>query len=92
VLQSVDGILKAESALHLAEVEAAASAWDGEVRQVSKHADNLVQLDNGIKVRSRDYVYVACFNFVEILDCCYLYMTFWILYRLVISRTPSKFK
>lgn len=50
VRQSVDGILKAESALHLAEVEAAAGSWDGEVRQVSKHADNLQQLDNGIKI------------------------------------------
>ncbi|XP_042235263.1 ubiquitin carboxyl-terminal hydrolase 5-like isoform X2 [Homarus americanus] len=48
--QSVAGILKAESALHLAEVEAAAGAWDGEVRQVTKHADTLKQLDNGIKV------------------------------------------
>ncbi len=48
--QSVTGILKAESALHLAEVEAAAGAWDGEVRQVSKHSATLVQLDNGVKV------------------------------------------
>lgn len=51
VQQSVAGILKAESALHLAEVEAASGAWDGEVRQVSKNADNLKQLDNGVKVR-----------------------------------------
>lgn len=51
VQQSVAGILKAESALHLAEVEAAAGAWDGEVRQVSKHSATLVQLDNGVKVK-----------------------------------------
>lgn len=50
VQQTVAGVLKAESALHLAEVEAAAGAWDGEVRQVSKHSANLVQLDNGVKV------------------------------------------
>nr|XP_045604809.1 ubiquitin carboxyl-terminal hydrolase 5-like [Procambarus clarkii] len=50
VQQSVAGILKAESALHLAEVEAAAGAWDGEVRQITKHADTLKQLDNGVKV------------------------------------------
>ncbi|MPC16386.1 Ubiquitin carboxyl-terminal hydrolase 5 [Portunus trituberculatus] len=49
VQQSVAGVLKAESALHLAEIEAAAGAWDGEVRQVSKHSANLVQLDNGVK-------------------------------------------
>lgn len=48
--QSVAGILKAESALHLAEVEAAAGAWDGEVRQVSKHSATLIQLENGVKV------------------------------------------
>lgn len=43
--------MKAESALHLAEVEAAAQAWDGEVRQVTKHANDLLQLDNGVKVK-----------------------------------------
>jgi len=50
IQQSVEGILKAESALHLAEVAAAAGAWDGEVRVISKHADALQQLENGIKI------------------------------------------
>ncbi|XP_069988102.1 ubiquitin carboxyl-terminal hydrolase 5 [Penaeus vannamei] len=50
VQQSINGVLKAESALHLAEVEAAAGAWDGEIRQVTKHADSLQQLDNGVKI------------------------------------------
>lgn len=50
IQQSVEGIIKADSALHLAEAAAAAGAWDGEVRVVSKHADSLQQLDNGIKV------------------------------------------
>ncbi|KAK3861727.1 hypothetical protein Pcinc_032343 [Petrolisthes cinctipes] len=50
VQQSVGGVLKAESALHLAEVAAAAGAWDGEVRQVTKHAHSLTQLNNNVKV------------------------------------------
>lgn len=34
----------------MAEAEALAGTWDGEVRQVSKHSDSLLQLDNGKKV------------------------------------------
>ena len=49
-MQSINGILKAESPNKLAELEAEAKAWDGEIRQISKHAENLKQLDNGIKV------------------------------------------
>lgn len=48
--QSVGGVVKAESALHLAEAAAAAGAWDGEVRQVTKHAHSLSQLNNNVKV------------------------------------------
>ncbi|KAG8300570.1 Ubiquitin carboxyl-terminal hydrolase 5 [Homalodisca vitripennis] len=50
VQQSVQGILDAESATKLAELEALAGTWDGEVRRVSRHAENLLQLDNGIKI------------------------------------------
>ncbi|XP_064119478.1 ubiquitin carboxyl-terminal hydrolase 5-like [Macrobrachium nipponense] len=60
IRQSVEGILKAESALHLAEVEAAAGAWDGEVRPVTKHADTLQQLDNGVKVPPRGWKCEEC--------------------------------
>lgn len=64
VQQSVAGVLKAESALHLAEVEAAAGAWDGEVRQVSKHSATLTQLDNGVKVKrlTSKQNYSLCFS------------------------------
>lgn len=59
-------MMKAESALHLAEVEAAAGAWDGEVRQVSKHSATLTQLDNGVKVtgliRKQKYPFVSFHN------------------------------
>ncbi|XP_071530213.1 ubiquitin carboxyl-terminal hydrolase 5 isoform X2 [Panulirus ornatus] len=60
VQQSVAAILRAESALHLAEVEAASGAWDGEVRQVSKNADTLKQLDNGVKVPPRGWKCEQC--------------------------------
>ncbi|CAD1472008.1 unnamed protein product, partial [Heterotrigona itama] len=43
-------ILEAESATKIAEVEALAGTWDGEVKAVSKHAASLKQLDNGKKI------------------------------------------
>lgn len=50
VQMSVKAVLEAESALKIAEQEALAGTWDGEARVVSKHAENLQQLDNGIKI------------------------------------------
>ncbi|XP_051174757.1 ubiquitin carboxyl-terminal hydrolase 5 [Leptopilina boulardi] len=50
VQMSVKAILEAQSALKIAEQEALAGTWDGEARVVSKHAENLKQLDNGIKI------------------------------------------
>ncbi|ODN05979.1 Ubiquitin carboxyl-terminal hydrolase 5 [Orchesella cincta] len=50
ILDSIAGVLAAESATKLAEAEALAGTWDGEVRLISKHCDNLQQLDNGKKV------------------------------------------
>ncbi|XP_022099962.1 ubiquitin carboxyl-terminal hydrolase 5-like [Acanthaster planci] len=46
VQQAVSGILAAESASRQEQV----ASWDGEARVVSKHAENLLQLDNGVKV------------------------------------------
>nr|CAG4638254.1 EOG090X0181 [Cyclestheria hislopi] len=46
----VGGILSAQSADYLDEVQSLESTWDGEVRRVSKFAENLQQLDNGVKV------------------------------------------
>lgn len=43
---SIDAILAADSASRKQEVE----AWDGEVRQVSKHAFSLKQLDSGVRI------------------------------------------
>nr|XP_015193349.1 PREDICTED: ubiquitin carboxyl-terminal hydrolase 5 [Lepisosteus oculatus] len=43
---SMAGVLSADSASHNLQVQ----QWDGEVRQVSKHAADLKQLDNGVKI------------------------------------------
>lgn len=43
-------VIAAESAAKMAEAEALAGTWDGEIRQVSKHSDTLQQLDNGKKI------------------------------------------
>ncbi|XP_017890085.1 ubiquitin carboxyl-terminal hydrolase 5 [Ceratina calcarata] len=50
VQQAVKCILEAESATKVAEIEALAGTWDGEIKVVSKHAANLKQLDNGKKI------------------------------------------
>ncbi|KAL4221190.1 Ubiquitin carboxyl-terminal hydrolase 5 [Mactra antiquata] len=47
VQMSVSGILSAEDAWKLEEAAAMAGTWDGEKRVISKHAENLLQLDNG---------------------------------------------
>ncbi|XP_071869178.1 ubiquitin specific protease 5 [Bombus fervidus] len=47
---AIKSILEAESATKVAEVEALAGTWDGEIKAVSKHAANLKQLDNGKKI------------------------------------------
>ncbi|KDR23210.1 ubiquitin carboxyl-terminal hydrolase 5 [Zootermopsis nevadensis] len=50
VHSSVQAIIEAQSASKLAELEALAETWDGEARVISKHAENLLQLDNGKKI------------------------------------------
>lgn len=50
VQMSVTGILAAEDAWKAAEAAAMAGTWEGEKRIVSKHAENLLQLDNGRKI------------------------------------------
>ncbi|XP_046993258.1 ubiquitin carboxyl-terminal hydrolase 5 [Schistocerca americana] len=50
VQECVKAILAAESATKLAELEALTGTWDGEARIISKHANNLLQLNNGKKI------------------------------------------
>ncbi|XP_046375139.2 ubiquitin carboxyl-terminal hydrolase 5-like [Haliotis rufescens] len=47
---SVATILMAEDAWKLEEAAAMAGTWDGEIRQKSRHADDLLQLDTGRKI------------------------------------------
>lgn len=50
IIQSVKSILSSDSALKKSEKEQLAGTWDGEVRRIAKHAENLVQLENGRKI------------------------------------------
>ncbi|KMQ97752.1 ubiquitin carboxyl-terminal hydrolase 5 [Lasius niger] len=47
---AVKTLIQMEGAWAVAQVEAVANTWDGEVRSESKHAANLKQLDNGKKI------------------------------------------
>lgn len=46
---SMAGIMAADSVSHTLQVQ----QWDGEVRQESRHAADLKQLDNGVKIPPR---------------------------------------
>ncbi|KAH8365465.1 hypothetical protein KR093_001053 [Drosophila rubida] len=50
VTQAVEAILAADSAIAKLEKATLSGTWDGEVRQASKYAENLQQLDNGKKI------------------------------------------
>ncbi|XP_023941871.2 ubiquitin carboxyl-terminal hydrolase 5 isoform X2 [Bicyclus anynana] len=50
VKKSVQGVLDAESPFKIAELEALQGTWDGEKREVSVHAVELKQLDNGVRI------------------------------------------
>lgn len=50
VQNSVESVLNAEAASVKREREQLAGTWDGEIRQVSQHARNLRQLENGRKI------------------------------------------
>ncbi|XP_053658453.1 ubiquitin carboxyl-terminal hydrolase 5 [Anopheles marshallii] len=50
VQNAVDAVLKAEAASVKREREQLAGTWDGEIRQVSTHAADLLQLENGKKI------------------------------------------
>lgn len=47
---SIATILAADAASKVEEALALAGTWDGEKRKVTKHADTLLQLDNGVKI------------------------------------------
>ncbi|XP_068753403.1 ubiquitin carboxyl-terminal hydrolase 5-like isoform X1 [Montipora capricornis] len=53
---SIAGVLTADAAAYKDQV----ASWDGEKRAVSKHASNLLQLDNGVKVPPRGWKCTKC--------------------------------
>lgn len=60
VVTAARAILKAESAVRKDELESAAGTWDGEKVEVSKHALDLKQLDNGVKIPPRGWKCSRC--------------------------------
>ena len=60
IQMSAQAILKADSAIHKAEIDCAAGTWDGEKLQVSKYAKDLLQLDNGVKIPPKNWKCEKC--------------------------------
>ncbi|KAM3965206.1 ubiquitin specific protease 5 [Aphomia sociella] len=60
VRKSVQAVIDAESPFKIAEKEALEGTWDGETREVSVHAVNLKQLDNGVKVPPSGWKCAKC--------------------------------
>ncbi|XP_050684995.1 ubiquitin carboxyl-terminal hydrolase 5 isoform X1 [Leptidea sinapis] len=60
VKKSVRGVLDAESPFKKAEMAALQGTWDGEKREVSVHAFNLTQLDNGVKIPPTGWKCAKC--------------------------------
>ncbi|XP_071446466.1 ubiquitin carboxyl-terminal hydrolase 5 [Hetaerina americana] len=58
--ETIQVILDADSAAKLAELQSLTETWDGEMRVVSKHAENLLQLDNGVRVPPTGWVCEKC--------------------------------
>ncbi|XP_039619727.1 ubiquitin carboxyl-terminal hydrolase 5 isoform X1 [Polypterus senegalus] len=56
ITASITGILAADAASRKEQVQ----EWDGEVRQVSKHAASLKQLDNGVRIPPSGWKCQAC--------------------------------
>ncbi|KAG4066703.1 hypothetical protein HA402_007339 [Bradysia odoriphaga] len=50
VTNAIQGILLSESVISKMEKESLAGTWDGEARLVSKFAEGLLQLENGVKI------------------------------------------
>lgn len=53
---SIAGVITADTASYKEQV----ASWDGEKRLISKHAENLLQLDNGVKVPPRGWKCAKC--------------------------------
>lgn len=56
----INTILASDSAAKIEEAQALSGTWDGEKRKVSKHANSLMQLDNGIKIPPKGWKCQMC--------------------------------
>ncbi|CAG2114220.1 unnamed protein product, partial [Medioppia subpectinata] len=60
LLQSISMVLSSDAAFRLEELQALAGTWDGEKRIVSKYANDLKQLDNGVKIPPKGWKCEKC--------------------------------
>lgn len=60
VENSIQAIMAAQSAGRMEELAALESTWDGEARRVSKHAESLEQLNNGVRVPPHGWQCAKC--------------------------------
>ncbi|XP_058466029.1 ubiquitin carboxyl-terminal hydrolase 5 [Malaya genurostris] len=60
VQNSVEAVLNAEAVSAKREREQLSGTWDGEIRQISQHAENLLQLDNGRKIPPTGWKCARC--------------------------------
>ncbi|XP_037294469.1 ubiquitin carboxyl-terminal hydrolase 5-like [Manduca sexta] len=60
VNKSVQAVIDAESPFKIAELAALQGTWDGEKREVSVHAVNLKQLDNGVRIPPSGWKCAKC--------------------------------
>ncbi|XP_067951524.1 ubiquitin carboxyl-terminal hydrolase 5-like [Watersipora subatra] len=57
---TIAAIIAAESATKSAELAVLSNTWEGDIRKVSKHADELLQFDNGVKVPPSGWKCARC--------------------------------
>ncbi|KAG8191918.1 hypothetical protein JTE90_007718 [Oedothorax gibbosus] len=57
---SIASILEIDAASIQEEADAMAGTWDGMQREVTKHANTLVQLENGVKIPPKDWQCQEC--------------------------------
>lgn len=60
VTLAVDAILSADSAATVERTKALSGTWDGEKRIASKHAENLIHHETGIRIPPRDWKCEMC--------------------------------
>lgn len=60
IRESANGVISTESAFRKEELQAATGTWNGEQRCVSKYAESLEQLENGVKIPPKGWKCTNC--------------------------------